>query len=98
MSYRDAVDADRRLVILQLLARSHSYVSHEYLIYAALPGFGHDSSLDRVRTDLAWLEEQGLVTLDSPGDVRLAKLTQRGLDVAGGRATVSGVKRPGPGD
>ena len=98
MAYRDALDADRRLVILQLLEKSTGYTANEYTIYAALPGFGHEASMDRVRTDLAWLDEQGLVALDAPGGVHLAKLTQRGLDVATGRATVDGVKRPGPGE
>lgn len=96
MSYRDALDSDRRLVILKLLENSAGYTVNEYLIYTALPGFGHDVSMDRVRTDLAWLEEQGLLTLDIPGDVHMARLTQRGVDVAAGRARVDGVKRPGP--
>jgi len=96
MRFRATLDADRRLVILQLLENSSGYMANEHLIYSALPGFGHEVSMDRVRTDLAWLDEQGLVALERPGDVHLARLTQRGMDVAAGRARVDGVKRPGP--
>jgi hypothetical protein len=45
---------------------------------------------------LAWLAEQGLLTTKATGDVVVATLLARGVDVAGGRATVPGVKRPLP--
>lgn|SRR5690554_4807136 len=96
MSYREIMDADRRLVILRLLSESGGYQANEYLLHSALPGFGHTVSHDRVRADLDWLAEQGLVTVTATGELRVATLTARGLDVAAGRAEVSGVKRPDP--
>ncbi len=45
---------------------------------------------------LAWLAEQGLVENDDMGGLVVATLTQRGADVAQGRVTVPGVKRPTP--
>ena len=87
---------DRRLVLLRLLADGDDYCANLYLLHAALPGFGHATSEDQVRTDLEWLSEQGLVKVSAPGGVPLAKLTSRGEDVATGRARVPGVKRPRP--
>lgn len=98
MNYRDAVTADRRLVILRLLENSSGYMANQFLLQSALEGFGHVDSLDTIATDLAWLEEQGLLTLEKPGNVQLAKISQRGLDVANGRSVVPGVKRPVPGE
>ncbi|MCS4503881.1 hypothetical protein NYO91_07295 [Arhodomonas aquaeolei] len=98
MSYAQLVTEDRRLVLLKLLAESEGYTANEHLLATALPGFGHSVSHDRVRTDLDWLAEQGLVTVERPGEVHVATLTTRGSDVAFGRARIAGVKRPAPGE
>lgn len=98
MSYATLVAEDRRLVMLRLLCESQGYTANEYLLTQALAGFGHAVSHDRVRADLDWLAEQGLVTLTDPGQVYVAALTGRGDDAAQGRARVSGVKRPAPGE
>jgi hypothetical protein len=51
-----------------------------------------------VRSEIAWLAEQGLATSDElPGGLLVATLTERGSDVASGRASVPGVQRPNPG-
>ena len=89
---------DRRLVILRLLMESDGYSANTYLLRSALEGFGHSIGMDLLMTEIAWLEEQGLVTTDQPGGVTVAKLTSRGHDAALGRATVPGVKKPEPGD
>lgn len=94
--YAEMLAEDRRLVILRLLENSGGYRANEYLLHTALPSFGHDVSQDRLRADLAWLEEQSLVHVDEQGDVRVATATQRGVDVALGHARVPGVKRPRP--
>ena len=60
--------------------------------------FGHRLSRDKVRTQLSWLQEQGLVTLVDRAGCQIATLTTRGLDVATGNTTVPGVKRPRPRD
>jgi hypothetical protein len=52
---------------------------------------------DRVRTELAWLAEQGLVKVEAFESIRVASITRRGQDVAAGLATVPGVRRPGAG-
>ena len=90
------LEEDRRLVILRLLAEAPDYRGNSYLLQSALDGFGHAVGLDRLVQDLAWLDEQGLVRIESVGAVTIATLTARGNDVATGRSRVPGVKRPAP--
>lgn len=90
------VMADRRLLILTLLAESNAYTASADLLHAVLPNMGHAVSHDRLGTDLEWLHEQGLVSLERIGHVPMARLTSRGLDVAQGVATAPGVARPRP--
>ena len=97
MSLQDIYDADRRLVILRILSEDAGYSVNSSLMQSALAHVGHDVSRDRVRADFAWLAEQGLVTVrELSADLHLALLTERGGDVAAGRATCPGVARPGP--
>lgn len=94
MSWAATKQADRRLSILLLLAQDAQGSANELLLQEALPNLGHDPSLDAVRADLAFLEECGLVSLITLHDLVAARITARGEDVAAGRATVPGVKKP----
>lgn len=85
---------DRRLVILRVLLESSAYTANEYLLHSMVERLGHVVSTDRIHTDLVWLQEQDLLTVDEVAGVRIAKLLTRGEDVARGRAEVPGVKRP----
>lgn len=96
MQFDELIESDRRLVILRTLEEDPGYTMNESVIQTCLEAIGHSVSRDRVRTDLEWLREQGLVTLADVVSVKVAKLTGRGADVACGRATVPGVKRPRP--
>jgi len=88
---------DRRLSILLVLSESPQYSANAFLVQTAVGSiYGHNVSLDVLRTDLAWLAEQGLVQAKTTGDVVVATLTARGVDVAAGRAVQPGVKRPLP--
>jgi hypothetical protein len=86
---------DRRLVILRLLAEMQAYRANSSVLTMALAQFGHACSRDQVKTELHWLAEQYLVTLEVVGPVLVATATERGMDVAAGRAIVPGVARPG---
>lgn len=86
---------DRRLVLLRILADLPAYKANSSVLTVALDSFGHTVSRDYVRGQIAWLEEQGLVTSDDMGPVLLATLTERGLDAARGAVIVPGVARPG---
>ena len=95
--YANFLSEDRRLVILRILAEMPTYRANSSVLHTVLFEWGHEPSRDLVKTELRWLEEQQLVSLDDVGDgaVLLAKLTERGADVAAGRARCDGVKRPG---
>ncbi len=95
MSYSDLVAEDIRLELLRLLAAENGYTAHEHLLRRQIALVGHRLSADALRAHLAWLDEQGLLIL--MGDsVAVARLTQRGDDVASGAARCPGVARPRP--
>lgn len=96
MSYAEHIAADIRLVLLQALEEDSDYSHNEGVLRAALGAVGHAVSHDRLRTELAWLAEQGLITLTDAGGLAIARLTARGEDVALGRTRVPGVARPRP--
>jgi hypothetical protein len=94
-TYAARTREDQRLLILQRLQRENDYQAHEHLLRAHLAEFGHKVSADALRGHLAWLDEQGLITL--AGDrIQIAVLTLRGEDAALGNARVPGIARPYP--
>lgn len=95
---RERWHAHLRLTLLRLLAEQPGYRSNSSILtQAADATAGFTVSRDQVRTELAWLAEQGLVTTSSVVDgLIVATLSERGGDVAAGRAVVPGVQRPGP--
>lgn len=95
-AFMQLLTEDVRLVVLRLLNEGTGYALNDSILRAALAGYGHNVSRDKVRTELRWLEEQGLLTLETVGSVLVATLSLRGADVATGAARVDGVKRPGP--
>jgi len=97
MSYREILEQDRRLVVLRALSQTPQYKANEYVLRGVLEEFGHIVGTDRLRADLDWLAEQGLVTVEEVGAVIVASITARGADVADGRTRVHGVKLPEPG-
>lgn len=97
MTFQTAITEDRRLSLLLVLRETPGYSANAFLLRDAIHDiYGHSASIDQIRTDVAWLAEQGLVTAKNSGDVQLAALTGRGVDVALGRATQPGVKKPMP--
>lgn len=95
--------ADLRRIILDLLAADATYEISDRLLCSAVTTFGYRPSRDTMRGLLAWLAEQGLVRcteIDSGalhlGAMTVARLTERGADVAAGRAAVPGVRRHDP--
>lgn len=95
--YAELVAADRRLAILRLLAEMDGYSLNTSLLQAALDRIGHRTTRARLREDLAWLAGRDLVEMDDLGEITVAVLRERGIEVAQGRETCPGVKRPAPG-
>jgi repressor of nif and glnA expression len=85
-----------RITVLRLLEEESDFSLNESIINDLSAAFGFSPSRDRLRTELSWLEEQGLVENEDMGGLIVATLTQRGKDVATGRVIVPGVKRPNP--
>lgn len=96
LTFAERRRAALRLQILLLLAEAPGYSAGQDLLYAALPDRGLAVSSDAVATELAWLAEQGLATVEDVAGLSVATVTARGVDVASGRAPVPGVARPGP--
>ncbi|BCB62270.1 hypothetical protein HaloA020_29710 [Halomonas sp. A020] len=98
MSLQDFETEGRRLCILRILSRRTHFTTNEYSLNDELKGaYAHIVSTDRLRSDLAWLEEQDLVILQSPRAGLIITLTSRGSDVAEGLAKVPGIAKPRPG-
>jgi len=96
VNFSNLITEDIRLVILRSLEEISDYSLNESVLHSVLGAFGHHVSRDRVRTEMDWLAEQGLITIETISDIKIAALTSRGEDAACGRSTVSGVKRPSP--
>jgi hypothetical protein len=97
MNFAQLVAEDQRLCILLILLSGGQYSHNEFVLRRALEQFAHHLSADRLRTEISWLAEQGLLDKSESGSVWTATLTQRGKDTAEGKTTVPGVKRPEPG-
>lgn len=95
--FRQHFVSHQRLAALKLLADAPEYALNSSLMADALGQLGLGASRDQVRTEIAWLAEQGLVTCEElSSGLLVATLTERGGDVAAGRASVPGVQRPAP--
>lgn len=98
-SFAESYREDRRLVLLRLLSEQPGYRTNSSILHAGLDKLGISATRDDVLTDLSWLRDQGLLRLDQILEVTnlyVAEITNRGADVAHGRAVVPGVSRPSP--
>jgi hypothetical protein len=96
MKYAEVIRQDRRLQILLLLQASSGYGASHFLLHTALNHYAHAVSMDTLLSDLNWLSEQAMIEVEDMNPAKIARLTQRGLDIAMGRAEEPGIKRPGP--
>lgn len=96
--YGETLRRHRRLAILRFLEASPTYTSNVSILTDVLNSdrIGIDTSRDQTTTELAWLAENGFVTLGGQPDFRVATATARGVDVALGRATHPDIQRPSP--
>ena len=85
-----------RLAILRLLAAAPGYKANSSVIHTSVNSMGFHVSRDRVQGQLDWLEEQSLTNGQKMGELVVAEITARGMDVAEGMAFVTGVDRPAP--
>lgn len=88
------VEQDRRRAMLAVLLVAPGFRLPLRAVRQGVEALGYVVSLDLVRTDLAWLAEQGLVEQAD----EVVTLLERGNDVVMGRVAQPGVKRPEPGE
>lgn len=97
MSYQDKMREAWRLELLKLLNSLPSYKAGQYFLYQCMTtGDLPPPSADQVETELHWMKDQGYVELSAVADMQEAKITQRGIDIAEGRAIAPGVARVRP--
>lgn len=98
-AYLQLMAEHRRLSILRALSSPESGgKANDSILHSIVCSVGIPSSRDQIKTALTWLKDQGLITLNSlESGTFVAAITQSGLDVAAGNATVPGVQRPAPG-
>ena len=89
--------AHLRTAILRVLERSPGRSANDSVIKDAVHGLGFGATRDQVRTELGWLADQGLVTVEQLTSLTVATITEAGEEVATGMRTVDGVKRPSAG-
>lgn len=97
-TFKEKLNADRRLLILQLLAEDGDYSHNEHVIADGLQMYGHAIGREVLIADLHFLAEIDLIATSEVGATTVARLSTRGLDAARGRVNVPGVARPRPGD
>ncbi|MCM0081792.1 ArsR family transcriptional regulator [Geomonas sp. Red32] len=95
-NWANVISSNLRLILVRALEQSPGYELNESILHTVVTRFGHNVSRDVIKTELTWLKEQGLLTLEEVMGYYVATLTQRGIDVANGRSTVPGVDRPSP--
>lgn len=95
MMFAELKTRDMRLVMLRSMADDGNSLN-ESMLQSVLELFGHTVSRDKIRTEMRWLEEQGLITIETVAEVLVGRLTGRGADAAQGRCKIDGVKCPRP--
>lgn len=93
-TFQDTINEARRQSILIVLYAATGYTLPEALVRDQVDAAGFTASLDRIRTDLAWLDGMDLVNYANGK----ATLAAAGVDVIFARQHVPGVRRPSPGD
>lgn len=97
MDYSIHFSQHLRIAILKVLNTAPSCRANSSILHSAVDELGLTATRDMIKTELAWLAEQGLLsTVVLAGDLVVATLTERGQDVADGRTVVPGVRRPSP--
>ena len=94
-TYRDIYTADFRGSILVILDAADVETSLAILRASLRRATPHDPAMDRLRTEISWLAQRGLVDQRQiDGVVEGVHVTERGRDVAHGRLQVAGVAPP----
>ncbi|AAN53741.1 ArsR family transcriptional regulator [Shewanella oneidensis MR-1] len=94
MSIQQIINEHQRRSILTALSAMVGFGANHSMVRETCATFGVEMSNDVIKTQLYWLEEQGLVSIKTQGNYLIAELKARGQDVVDGLANVPGIKRP----
>ena len=96
MSMSQIQAENERRAILKLLAATSDLSALDYELRQALEASeGIRTSFDKFITELEWLQEQNLITLEGTA-VNTVGITQRGLDVAEYKLNLTGIAKKRP--
>jgi hypothetical protein len=95
--FADFEAEQRRLMILQILAKDSDYEVNEDMLLAALEAVGLAVSAEDLRNDLYTLKMEVCIMVREVGSLWIIKLTKRGHDVSRGLISAQGVAKPRPG-
>jgi hypothetical protein len=98
MALIDIKNEHQRRSILTALSAMVSFGANHSMVRDTCASFGVEMSGDTIKTQLYWLEEQGLVSVKLQGKYLIAELKARGQDVVDGLALVPGIKRASAGE
>ena len=98
MALIDIKNEHQRRSILTALSAMVGFGANHSMVRDTCSSFGVEMSNDTVKTQLYWLEEQGLVSVKPQGNYLIAELKSRGQDVVDGLTFVPGIKRPRAGE
>lgn len=97
MSYHEELREHARIAILRMLEDAPKYTSNVSMMTQLLPKLGIGYSRDQVETEVRWLAEQSLLTVEDHAGFIVATATVRGVEVAQGIVKHHGICRPRPG-
>jgi hypothetical protein len=92
--YGEIVRQDARLIILKALSLQVDERLHSGYLVEELLKFGIDRPREWIHGELDWLAEIGAVTLNKPGSVFVATLTEKGARHLRRAIVIEGIKRP----
>lgn len=94
MSLIEIKNEHQRRSILAALSAMVGFGANHSMVRDTCASFGVEMSNDAIKTQLYWLEEQGLISIKPQGNYLIAELKARGQDVVDGLVFVPGIKRP----
>ncbi len=97
MSFSDHLRKHARVAILRFLEDAPRYTSNVSMLSEQLPRVGISYTRDQVKTELHWLEEQGMVQIEDHAGFTVVTATTRGVEIAQGIALHPEIQRPRPG-
>jgi Fe2+ or Zn2+ uptake regulation protein len=92
--YAEEVTKHVRLTILRVLVDSHDWRANESILATMVDEMGISVDRPKVVEEIRWLETAGLVEVTDISGFLIAQCTEEGMQVARGRKTYEGVRRP----